>query len=340
MQAVVERALEGLVKGVRVTDEASARSALATVKQIRGVVGERVELAAIEATAHRRLRQLPRAVTAYRSWLRLAPADHPDRRRMLLALQRAERGKVLPTEREVFRDCDGTSCPELVMVPSGSYMMGSPSSERFRSDNEDPVHRIMIERPFAVGVYEVTFDEWEACRRDEGCSHNPDDSGWGRGRRPVIDVSWNDAQAYVKWLSRETGEEYRLLSESEWEYMARAGTTGPFHFGSTVSTEQANYHGSRYRQQTEPVGSFPANAYGVHDVHGNIREWVADCWHESYRGAPTDGSAWTRGSCDRRVLRGGSWFDGVRRQRSAQRSTYFTEDRNNIVGFRIARTLD
>ena len=350
VESVVERALEGLVKGVRVTDETSARSALATVKQIRGVVGQSAELAAIEAKAHRRLGKLPQAVAAYRSWLRLAPAGHPERKRMLLALQRAERGEVGPTAGEVFRDCDGMWCPELVVVPAGSYMMGSPESEARRDNDEGPRHRVRIAKPIAVGMYEVTFEEWDACRRGGGCSHNPGDSGWGRGRRPVISVSWTDAQAYVKWLSRETGESYRLLSESEWEYMARAGTTGPFHFGATLSTAQANYDGNytygsgrkgRYRERTEPVGSFPANAFGVHDVHGNVWEWVEDCWHDSYRGAPADGRAWTVGGyCGRRMLRGGSWNFGPQGLRSAYRSRFTAGSRSLSAGFRVARTFD
>ncbi len=247
-----------------------------------------------------------------------------------------------------FRDCD--DCPEMVVVPAGSYMMGSPSHEDGRVDRESPVHRVTIPEPFAVGVYEVTFREWDACRRDGGCSHAPGDRGWGRGDRPVIAVSWEDAKEYVRWLSRETGAEYRLLSESEWEYAARAGTTGPFHFGSTISPEQANYDGNytygsgrkgRYRKRTEPVGSFPPNAFGLHDVHGNVREWVEDCWHGSYRGAPSDGRAWTTGGgCVRRVLRGGSWGDEPRLLRSADRYRSGTGLRLDDIGFRIARTLD
>ena len=244
-----------------------------------------------------------------------------------------------PTEGEVFRDCDGTWCPEMVVVPAGSFMMGSPSGEKGRDADEGPVHRVRISEPFAVGVYEVTFEEWEACRRGGGCSHNPDDKGWGRGRRPVINVSWQDAQAYVRWLSRVTGKAYRLLSESEWEYVARAGTTGPFHFGSTITTEQANYGSNRGR--TAPVGSFPANAFGLHDVHGNVMERVEDCWHASYRGAPGDGSAWTRGgNCDARVLRGGSWYYGAQYLRSANRYELSAGNRFSFAGFRVARTLD
>ena len=347
VESIVERALEGLVKGLRVTDEASARAALQTVNQIRGVAGQSAELVAIEAKAHRRLGQLPQAVAAYRTWLRLAPAGHPERKRMLLALQRAERGEV---GLEVFRDCDGTWCPEMVVVPAGSFMMGSPSGEAGRYSNEGPMHEVTIEKPFAVGVFEVKFEEWEACRRGGGCSHNPDDKGWGRGRHPVINVSWKDAQAYVRWLSREAGAEYRLPSESEWEYVARAGTTGPFHFGSTISTEQANYDGNytygsgrkgRYRERTVPVGGFPPNAFGLHDVHGNVWEWVEDCWHGNYRGAPSDGSAWTSGGdCSRRVLRGGSWIFEPQFLRSAYRGRYTSGARNVYLGFRVARTLN
>ena len=164
-----------------------------------------------------------------------------------------------------------------------------------------------------------------------GCDgHRPGDRGWGRGQRPVIHVSWKDARSYVGWLSRKTGKQYRLLSEAEWEYSARAGTTGPFHFGSTISTDQANYDGRYtygsgrvgvYRRKTVPVGSFPANGFGLHDMHGNVWEWVEDCWHDSYSGAPSDGSAWTTGGeCSKRVLRGGPGTSVPRFLRSAYRN--------------------
>ena len=246
-----------------------------------------------------------------------------------------------------FRDC--AECPELVVVPSGSYMMGSPSSEDGRYDDEGPVHRVRIGRAFAVGVYEVTFAEWDACVSGGGCyGHRPDDEGWGRGRRPVINVSWEDAKAYVEWLSRKTGKGYRLLSESEWEYVARGGTTGPFHTGSTISPSQANYDGNytygsgrkgRHIGKTVQVGSYPPNRFGLHDVHGNVWEWVEDCWNWSYAGAPTDGSAWESGNCSGRVLRGGSWSNLPRNLRSAYRYLSTTGSWLNNVGFRIARTL-
>ena len=247
-----------------------------------------------------------------------------------------------------FKDCVG--CPELVVVPAGSYQMGSPSGKQGRLDSEGPVHRVTIAQPLAVGVYEVTFDEWDACVSGGGCNgYRPGDGGWGRGRRPVISLNWEDAKLYVEWLSRETGEGYRLLSESEWEYVARAGTTTPFHFGATISTEQANYNGNytygsgrngEYREKTVPVGSFPPNAYGLHDVHGNVWEWVEDCRHDSYRGAPSDGSAWTRGEgCSKRVVRGGSWDFTPWSLRSAYRGRHSTANRSVDVGFRVARTL-
>ena len=252
-----------------------------------------------------------------------------------------------PPVAQRFRDC--AECPEMVVVPSGSFMMGSPSHERGRSEREGPVHLVTIAVPFAVGVYEVTFAEWDACVAAGGCGgYRPDDEGWGRGRRPVVNVSWDNAQSYVEWLSGRTGHRYRLLSESEWEYAARAGTTGPFHTGSTISTDQANYDGrfvyepgreGVFRVQTLPVGSFPANGFGLHDVHGNVFEWVQDCWNDSYTGAPSDGSARESGDCSRRVLRGGSWSTEPRNLRSASRGRSDSGNRFSNFGFRVARTL-
>ena len=219
----------------------------------------------------------------------------------------------------------------MVVVPAGSFLMGSPKSEW-----EGPVHRVQIAEPFAIGVYEVTFAEWDACAADGGCGgYLPDDEGWGRGRRPVINVSWEDAQAYVRWLSAKTGKRYRLSRESEWEYAARAGTRTLFHTGETISTDQANYNGC----QTVPVDTFGANEWGLHDVHGNVWEWTEDCWNNSYAGAPTDGSAWANGDCSRRVLRGGSWIDVPSFLRSSLRLGITTGYRGDAVGFRVARTL-
>ena len=232
----------------------------------------------------------------------------------------------------------------MVVVPAGSYLMGS-ASEDSRDDNEGPRHRVTIREPFAVGVHEVTFEEWDACVNAGGCQgYAPDDKGWGRGRRPVIYVSWEDAQRFVAWLRTGTGEPYRLLSEAEWEYVARSGTTTAFHTGATISTSQAAYGGhhgldSYGTQQTVDVMSFRPNGFGLYDVHGNVAEWVQDCWNDSYRGAPSDGSAWERGDCDNRVVRGGSWFSGMGSLRSASRWSDETYERTSLNGFRIARTL-
>ncbi len=249
---------------------------------------------------------------------------------------------------EVFRDCG--QCPEMVIIPAGSFLMGSPPSEPGRYDWEGPQHRVEIAQPFAVGKYEVTFAEWDACRSAGGCSHNSDDDGWGRGSRPVINVSWEDAQEYVGWLSSETGKGYRLLTEAEWEYVARAGTTTPFHTGGTISTDQANYNGNHIygsgtvgvdRGQTVEVGLFAGNAFGLHDVHGNVWEWVEDCLHYNYEGAPVDGSAWME-ACDEpdgRVSRGGSWGLKPGYLRAAIRGWNNSTNRNSFIGLRVARTL-
>ncbi len=260
--------------------------------------------------------------------------------------RRIELARAGPQPGETFRDCP--TCPQLVVVPAGSYQMGSPASEEDRIDNEGPVHRVTIAQPFAVGVYEVTFAEWAACVSGGGCGHRPGDKGWGRGQRPVINVNWEDAQAYVQWLSNQTGQSYRLLSEAEWEYVARAGTTTPFHFGRTIHPSQANYNGDytygegqrgQYRERTIPVGSFRPNAFGLYDVHGNVWEWVQDCWNESYAGAPSDGRAWTTGDCRRRVLRGGSWHYLPWVLRSAKRLRYTADARYSDLGFRVLRSL-
>ena len=238
---------------------------------------------------------------------------------------------------EVFRDCP--SCPEMVVVPAGTFRMGSPASEEGRFGNEGPQHSVTV-MSFALGVTEVTFDEWDACVRGGGCNgYHPGDEGWGRGARPVINVNWDDARAYVSWLSRETGESYRLPSEAEWEYAARGDETTPFHTGTTISTGQANYGGFD-RGQTTPVRTFAPNPFGLYDVHGNVWEWTEDCWNGSYRGAPADGSPWGAGDCGRRVWRGGSWVNTPRVLRSAARDWITTGFRGSLAGFRVARTLD
>ena len=235
----------------------------------------------------------------------------------------------------------GGTGPEMVVIPAGRFQMGCVSGIECE-DFEKPVREVAISRPFAVSQGEVTFQQWDACAAAGGCSHRPDDEGWGRGRRPVINVSWDDAQQYVRWLSKETGATYRLLTEAEWEYAARAGSSTAYSWGNGIGSVRANCDGCRSqwdRRQTSPVGSFAANAWGLHDMHGNVFEWVEDCSNGSYSGAPSDGDAWLSGDCSTRVSRGGSWSDRPRYVRSASRSWVLTLFRFDILGFRVARTL-
>ncbi len=233
-----------------------------------------------------------------------------------------------------FHDC-ATTCPEMVVIPAGSFLMGSPESESNRSRDEGPQRKVTIVAPFAVGKYEVTFAEWDACVADNGCAHRPDDEGWGRGRRPVVNVSWDDANAYASWLSRKTGQQYRLLSEAEWEYVARAGTTTSYAFGNTITDSQARHHDSR----TAEVGSYSANRFGIHDMHGNALEWVLDNLHADYKGAPSDGSVWQGGLVTMRTMRGGSWYVSSTVIRSATRFAGEPHQRSSFYGFRLARPL-
>ncbi len=244
-----------------------------------------------------------------------------------------------------FRDCP--ECPTMVRIPTGTFVQGSPVSDPDSLDSERPQREVTIPA-FAMGQTEVTFDQWDACFAAGGCSHNPSDTlGWGRGSRPVMNVSWEDAQEYVAWLSSETGHDYRLPSESEREYATRAGTTSRFNTGNCITTDQANFHGSFpatgcpggvLRNRTEPVASFESNAFEIYDTHGNIAEWVQDCWNTSYVDAPTDGSAWRTGDCSRAVLRGGLWGADGARARSAARLDEPVTTRNISYGFRVARS--
>jgi formylglycine-generating enzyme required for sulfatase activity len=234
---------------------------------------------------------------------------------------------------DFFRDCK--ECGEVVVVPAGSFDMGSST------EYENPVHRVTIAKPFAIGRHEVTFDEWEGCVADGACKYRPDDRNWGRGNRPVINVSWMDAKAFLTWLSQKTGQTYRLPTEAEWEYAARGGTNTSYWWGRDVGSGNANCRDCKTGnpQQTAAVGSYKANPFGLHDTAGNVAEWVEDCWNDNYRGAPQNGSAWVKGDCRLRVLRGGAFDSTARYLRSSSRFRYDSDVRYTANGFRVLREL-
>ncbi len=229
--------------------------------------------------------------------------------------------------------------PEMVVIPSGSFKMGCVSGINC-NDDEKPVHEVKIDS-FALSKYEVTFEEYDAFTDATG-RERAGDGGWGRGRRPVISVSWYDAMMYAEWLSEQTGDRYRLPSEAEWEYAARAGSTTVYSWGNEIGRNRANCDGCGSvwgGERSALVGSFSANKWGLHDMHGNVIEWVLDCWNKYYEGAPTDGFAWLSGDCSKRVVRGGAWTFVPSVLRSADRSWRTTDFRSYYNGFRVVRDL-
>ena len=238
---------------------------------------------------------------------------------------------------DAFQDCP--QCPQMVVVPAGRFVMGASEHESALS-SEKPPHEVTIGQPLAVGKVPVTFAEWDACQAEGGCGgagQGPEDEGWGRGRRPVIHVSWDEARSYADWLSRKTGQTYRLLSEAEYEYAARAGTATAFSTGASITQAEAQFDADR----TAETGSFAANAFGLHDMQGNVWEWTQDCWHDDYTAAPADGSAWLSPCPDAqmRVVRGGTWGSSSEELRSAYRQALATSTEVYDVGFRVARVL-
>ena len=283
--------------------------------------------------------------------LPVAPVVTPTAPALKIATAVPNRGDIQAGQNLFFRECD--LCPVMAVVPAGSNMIGSPPNEKGRGADEGPQQTISINQLFAVGRSEISFDEWLACVAEGGCNaYRPGDYEWGYDTRPVINVSWNDAKAYVDWLSRKTGGSYRLLSEAEWEYAARGCTklceATPFWFGSDISKARANYDW-RYAydgspkatppRRTVPVDAGEANPFGLLHVHGNVREWVEDCWNDSLAGLPKDGSARTTGDCRSHVVRGGSWADEPKDLRTAKRTWEVVAERRAQIGFRVARTL-
>jgi formylglycine-generating enzyme required for sulfatase activity len=238
--------------------------------------------------------------------------------------------------------------PEMVIIPGGSFLMGSPDAEaQYAEANETPQHLVTIQ-PFAISKTAVTFEQYDAFA-EITARDKPKDEGWGRGNRPVINVYWADAHWYCKWLTEQTGQTYRLPTEAEWEYACRAGTTTLFSFGDPIKDNQANYDDSRatwsnglkegaFLGKTQPVGSYPANPWGLYDMHGNVLEYTEDHYHENYVGAPADGSAPPRSVSDGFVVRGGSWADCPWNLYSARRKSYYQRP-DKTVGFRVVREL-
>jgi formylglycine-generating enzyme required for sulfatase activity len=238
-----------------------------------------------------------------------------------------------------FKEC-AKGCPVMIVIPAGKFIMGSPENEPERDGSEGPPHEVVIPKPFAVSKFEVTFEEWDVCFAAAVCPRVPD--SWGRGKMPTINVSWRDAKQYVAWLSQLTGKEYRLLTEAEWEYAARAGANTRYSWGEDLGIGNANCNGCGSQwdlQQTAPVGSFKPNGLGLYDMHGNVWEWVEDSWHETYDGAPADGLAWLGGGDPSfRVIRGGSWRNESELVRAAVRKRHHTNVRFDTLGFRVAKT--
>ena len=316
--------------------EAAAREAAAMELAQREAAAR--EAAAKEAAA--------RAAAAKQAADRLIAARQAAARknRVTLLASRATSARDAPTLSELvgtaFRDC--ARCPELVWLPQGEFVMGEASS----ASGPRPV--VAIRYMLAVGRFEVTFAEWDACVAAGGCRRRPHDAGWGRGWQPVINVSWVDARQYVAWLSRSTGRRYRLLTEAEWEYAARAGTDVRYWWGDQAGRGDANCAdcGSKWDgRQAAPVGRFAPNPFGLHDMHGNVSEWVEDCYHDRIqdraRDAPLDGRAWISGcmaEIDTRVVRVGAWHGSARSTRSSAWTLAASDHFDNGIGFRVART--
>lgn len=269
---------------------------------------------------------------------------------------------------DAFSEC--RNCPEMVVIPAGEFMMGSPETDPDHRASER-YHSVTIARTFAISRTSVTWDQWEACVRDRWCDGiavetalrtgpdgepNPNFVDFGRGQRPVVGVSWYDAQHFVGWLNHKAGTDdaYRLPSDAEWEYAARAGTTTRYPWGDEIDHDYGNFGsagpglGGRtegrdvWGNETAPVASFPPNAFGLHDMHGNIFEWVEDCFEEDRANAPADGSANKHGNCANRVFRNGTFLSNPYMQRSARRGAPYPNTRRglNYIGFRVAKTLE
>ena len=266
--------------------------------------------------------------------------DKPSKKQQLTKIEPSPPPIAAPSLSEAltqttgFRDC--AECPEMIYITPGSYKMGDQRGDK----SEKPVHRVTLTKPFAIGKYEVTFKEWEACVNGRGCTHLPKKAGIEQDH-PVRDISWTDAQQYAKWLSKKTGEHYRLPTEAEWEFAARGGTLTRFWWGNQFELNKANCKkcgGEWDRKIPAKVGRYAPNPFGLHDMNGGVWEWVSDCWHKSYQGAPRDGRSWEKKDCRVRVLRGGSWRNDRSYMHSASRFKYDADVRYIANGFRVVKT--
>jgi len=255
----------------------------------------------------------------------------------------------------VFKDCK--DCPELVVLPKGTFTMGTPDDELGRQPDEGPLHEVTFKKPFAISRFQVLTGEWNAYLRDTGYVMPDGDKRPGReciagkprypitDRQPAVCMNYPEAEAYIAWLSKKTGKAYRMVSESIREYAARGGTTGPFPFpldeGKEYSiAKHANTYGPEDGfSHTAPAGSYAPNAFGMYDMHGNVYEWVADCLHKDYIGAPTDGSAWKDGVCEKQHIRGNDWTEAPIFSRSGNRNWLYPHNRGDWLGFRVVRDL-
>jgi formylglycine-generating enzyme required for sulfatase activity len=236
-----------------------------------------------------------------------------------------------------FKECD--ECPEMVVIPPGNYWMGRDDGKSV----ETPAVPVAILKSFALSRFEITWDQWLACVEAGPCTHIPSDHHWGRGRQPIMNITWQDAQDYVGFLRARTGQPYRLPAEAEWEYAARAGTDTFFPWGDEAGTYNANCRkcGTPWDGQgNAPVGTFKPNAFGLYDMHGNVWEWTEDCWSPTHDGAPTIARPRTDGDCERRVIRSGSWYYIPRLMASTYRDRHPAKLFSYNIGIRVARDLD
>ena len=366
-RAQLERQRREQERAAKIAAEA-ARAARkeALRQQLLARRAEEVEKARLEREEAQRKAEQAKAVAAYLAEQKRARAEEAARAQATLAQQLPTPASPVADTEGVLRDQlpDGSQGPELVLLPTGRFQMGSPEHERKIAMDagsqpgwlarELPQHWVGIDKPIAMGRYPVTVGEWRAFVAATGWQSSGETDWDAPGfvqtdRHPVVGVSWFDAVRYLRWLSEATGKPYRLPSEAEWEYACRAGTKTAFSYGDTITTDQANYDGNFtynggprgvYRGGTSPVGTYPANPWGLFDMHGNVWEWMQDVVHDNYDGAPLDGTAWEEGGDPaRRVLRGGSWLYNPRYLRAALRNGFSAALSNDIVGFRVVRDL-